>query len=1430
MPRITVASTITMAVFGIAALALAAVLAAPLWGNDGAPRSQNNQVTKLTVVDVTPTTAMLAWPENPNADSYIVAWYAPDISGLYQERTTTATGYKITGLLPKTAYSVILFPHAGYSPIGVSSVGFTTKSPQDPTSTPTQTPTITPTPPPTNTPTPGPTNTPTPPPTNTPTPVPTNTPTPLPGPSATLHLSSTSIVENGGTTTVTARLSRAASEDVTLTVSIPTTAPVRARLSVNRTLTIAKGATASSGTVSITAVDNDIDASNKTISVSATAAGGNVGDPASVAFTITDDDTRGVVVSARSLTLAEADDTTTTLIAENVKTYTIKLSSAPTGNGISILVDSRDTRVAKVSPARLRFSRSNWSVAQTVTVTAVADDIDNSGDKRTVTILHDVSGSGTDYANMSAPSLSVEVTDDDDPPKFVTLSVDADTGTNGQQSRVAEGAGAKTARVTAATTGGVTYTTATTVTVSVGATTDSATEGTDYTTVADFNIVIPGGATSATGDFTLTPTDDSRDENDESVTVSGRSRGVTITGATITIADDDTRGIAIDPASLTLDEADDANTSGTIENQKTYSIKLNSQPYGRNDTVTIALSSGASSVATVSPSQLTFNGSTWNTAQTVTVTAVADDLYNAEGWRTTVISHSVAAPNTDYSTVIMSGVSVKVTDDDPPPKVIILSIDTDTGVGQQQLRVAENGGAKTARVTATIQGGFTFTTATTVAVTVGNAKDSARSGTDYAVVTSFSIVIPSGDTSATGDFTLTPTDDSRDEYIQKVTVSGTATGGFTVKDTTFTITDDDTRGITVSPVSLVMDEADDANTAGITENRKTYTVKLATQPHGDKDEVVIKLSVDSKVATVSPTQLTFSGTTWNTAQTVTVTAVADEVHNADDKRTTTITHAAAAPDTDYSQAPSASVSVEVTDDDEAPLVLMSPVTRLTAAVVTSNSATLVWPENDDADSYLLGWHSSDIGGALQEVTDLTGTSYVLTGLEPDHAYSAILYPFSNGVLLTGILTTGFTTEPPILDDHMAASLKDARARAAAKQNNGTASVVYVLDDSGSMDRGWQEMRSALEYVRDLTGISNTKVALIAFGGLSTTETLFPLTAHASAPWDTPLTGSTLTPITSFGGYRGYQSPTDDRTALRAAATLLSQDNATIKKIVFVTDTRKYWHSSTLERQLKKASIVVDTIYFDTNVHAAPGTIDGLTKLAKATGGTFEHLLKPTGGTTNSPAVAARALSAILEEKAAANTSTLYLMDNSASVHPGDHAHAGAMRSALSAVRTKVKSIATARVGTARFLGPNGITSGAVRFSYRDNNGRWQQFNTPAATVFKGYRTTAGFTAGSSFAVPRFLTLYPTGSTDINSALQEAYGHISKETSTTRRVVLVTDGITHTKATAATLKKYTDANICIDVVSIGDHADRVYLKSLADTTGLCGDFNVAAKSN
>ena len=109
-----------------------------------------------------------------------------------------------------------------------------------------------------------------------------------------LVLSSASISETGGVSTVTATLSVRSSEAVTVTVSAaPGTGAIAGDFSLSSTdtLTIAAGQTASTGAVTVTANGNAEDAPDKQVTVSGTASGGNgVAAPSDVTLTLTDDE------------------------------------------------------------------------------------------------------------------------------------------------------------------------------------------------------------------------------------------------------------------------------------------------------------------------------------------------------------------------------------------------------------------------------------------------------------------------------------------------------------------------------------------------------------------------------------------------------------------------------------------------------------------------------------------------------------------------------------------------------------------------------------------------------------------------------------------------------------------------------------------------------------------------------------------------------------------------------------------------------------------------------------------------------------------------------------------------------------------------------------------------------------------------------------
>ena len=227
---------------------------------------------------------------------------------------------------------------------------------------------------------------------------------------------------------------------------------------------------------------------------------------------------------------------------------------------------------------------------------------------------------------MSANDVAVTVTDDETASTKVTLSV--------SPSSVGESAGPTTVTVTG-TLDGAPRLAATAVTVSVGASGDTALAGTDYTAVDDFTLTITAGQSSETATFSLTPAPDDLDEEDETLTVGGTVQGLALEAATLTVTDDDARGVAVSPTALPVPEGGDA----------TYTVVLASQPTGPV-TVTPSLAAGSSPDVTVS-GPLTFTAANWDSAQTVTVSAAQDD--DADNDMATV-EHQVSAPTTAPTT------------------------------------------------------------------------------------------------------------------------------------------------------------------------------------------------------------------------------------------------------------------------------------------------------------------------------------------------------------------------------------------------------------------------------------------------------------------------------------------------------------------------------------------------------------------------------------------------------------------------------------------------------------------------------------------------------------------------------------------------------------------------------------------------------------
>ena len=170
----------------------------------------------------------------------------------------------------------------------------------------------------------------------------------------------------------------------------------------------------------------------------------------------------------------------------------------------------------------------------------------------------------------------------------------------------------------------------------------------DY--AAPTEVVFNAGETSK--DVTVTAVDDSVDDDGESVELTfgglpdGVSEGAT-TQAVVRITDNDGRGIDLSSASLTVTEGASA----------AYTVALASRPTA---TVTVEITGHSGTDVSLDRTFLSFTVFGWETAQTVTVSAVQDLDANNDS---ATLTHT--SSGADY-TGVTAAVAVTVVDDERP--------------------------------------------------------------------------------------------------------------------------------------------------------------------------------------------------------------------------------------------------------------------------------------------------------------------------------------------------------------------------------------------------------------------------------------------------------------------------------------------------------------------------------------------------------------------------------------------------------------------------------------------------------------------------------------------------------------------------------------------------------------------------------------------
>ena len=376
----------------------------------------------------------------------------------------------------------------------------------------------------------------------------------------TLHLSTDTVTEAGGVSTVTASLNRPSSEATSVTVTASPVSPTVAgdyALSANRELTIPAGATTSTGRVTIAAVDNDVEAADRRVTVSAAASNSQgVGNPAPVTLTIRNDDELTMALDVSPAAVSEGAGATLVTVTATV-TGTTRLGEARTVT-VSVTGSDEDAAVDFASvadfeivvPAGTPGTRSQ----ATFTLTPEDDTVDEFD-----AVLR-VSGRA---GNATVTDATLTLTDDDEAPTGIALDVSPQV--------VSEGAGETPVTVTATVTGDTRFGVARTLTVSVAGSGSSDAVG--FAAVADFTVTVPAAAQSGTGTFVLTPQDNEHDEFDETIVVSGRLGELEIAPARMTVTDNDVLSLSVSDIEV-LESAGEAEFTLNLSHESVRRIEI----------------------------------------------------------------------------------------------------------------------------------------------------------------------------------------------------------------------------------------------------------------------------------------------------------------------------------------------------------------------------------------------------------------------------------------------------------------------------------------------------------------------------------------------------------------------------------------------------------------------------------------------------------------------------------------------------------------------------------------------------------------------------------------------------------------------------------------------------------------------------------------
>ena len=689
-------------------------------------------------------------------------------------------------------------------------------------------------------------------------------------PVATLQLSPDSIAENGGLSTVTATLSGKSSKRVSVTVSAAAVSPAVAadfELSTNKTLTIAAGTTASSGAVTIAAVNNGVDAPDKKVTVSGSLASGGLGiaAPSNETLTIVDDEatpTATLILTPDSIG-ENGGESTVTAALDHPSSAETTLTVSATAGANTVAGD-----FALSDNTTLTIDAGMTTSSGAVTITAVNNSVDDSNKEVTVSASEVTNSQG-----VTGPAdLKLTIEDDEGAPTASLILTPDSIGENGGESTVTvtlSHASNQTATLTVATMAG------------------SNTVDGDYTLSGNTTLTINAGDTSSTGTVTITAVDNDIDNPNKRVTVgvggqpSGIFENFPIPTRDLTIVDNE------DPPTVTLQ------LSPTVINENggvsTVTATL-SHPSSADTEVTISEIEGVFAVS--ANKTLTIPAGAAKSTEEAKIDAVDNNIYGDPPIRSVMVT---AVADNDLGVVRRSTVSLMIRDNEDLPTVTLhLSPDL----------IGEKGGSST--VTATLSHPANYVAEVTVSATGVFPTRAA----DFELSDNKILTIAAGDTQSTGStVTIIAIDNEFHGPKKNVSVTGQAPNFNIAAQVLTLVIEEDEKAPTVT---LVLDRDK------IYEGESTGLSATLSHPSSSQTTITVSAVYSYGDYTFSDFSLTIAAGATESTETETIEAVDNEADNPD----ITQTFSATAVNSQGLASPPSDVVLTILDNEDPPAVTL----------------------------------------------------------------------------------------------------------------------------------------------------------------------------------------------------------------------------------------------------------------------------------------------------------------------------------------------------------------------------------------------------------------------------------------------------------------------------------------------------------------------------